>query len=194
MKKYIVSFIVALSVILMTACGTDSKENAVNPSGDGTYSFFNATTPIVITQTGGASSSSCSSGTCPTKRKETTCSSGTCSDSKKTADTNSSATEQVTIISVQLLKFGLVEPGEIVEMKPFDRKYGFLTNSLAVTDINGRANFVYNLPEDFNAIRGQNITIQAIYTEKEEGANVSSPYEDKPKNVLLTQDFVLQFR
>ena len=186
MKKNIInSFMMMFAMVLFVACGSDSKENPPEPESP--YTFFNVTTPIIITQSSGGSS--CSSGTC--NGKTSSCSSGTCSD--KTLDTNSTSTPG-TSISLQLLKYGLVEAGEMIEMKPFNHKYGFVTNSFVTTDLNGKATFIYNAPEDFNAIRGQNITIQAIYAEQSNSTSDSSSNTDRSKDILLTQDIVLQFR
>jgi len=173
-RQKIYNFIIVVFVVLFTACGTDSKENAINSlDGDGTYSFYNATTPIIIKESG--ASSSCSTGTCP----------------NTTTDTNN--TQEITI-SVQLLIFGSVGAGEIIEMRPFDQKYGFITNSVVSTDINGRANFTYNLPENFNAIRGDDIVVEAIFYDPSQ-VIFDNPYGDPIKRkILLTQEFVLQFR
>ncbi len=169
MKKNIIySLVFMLTVAVLTACGTDNKKNPPPPPSP--YSFYNATTPIIITDN--ATGTSCSTGTCPNAN--------TTADANKTTGTE---------ISVQLLKNGLVEPGEQIEMKPFDRKYGFVTDSFVITDLNGKATFVYNPPENFSAIRGQDITIEAIYAPIGDN-NTSSG----SKNILLTQEFVLQFR
>ena len=151
MQKYIVSFIVTLAVILLTACGTDSKENP--PAPEGPYKFYNATTPLVITAP---------------------------------IEINGTITGSEYAISVQLLYYDFVKPGETIEMRSFDYKYGFITNTVVDTDENGRAIFIYNAPEDFNALRGQDITIQAVYFD-------STSISTTP-DILLTQDFVLQFR
>lgn len=97
------------------------------------------------------------------------------------------------LIKVQLLEHGLVKPGEIVEMKSFDYRYGFVTNNVVVTDQNGYANFTYNLPEKYNAIKGQTITIEAIYLDPTQ-IIIQSPGSApvKPK-IALTQKFVLNF-
>jgi len=96
-------------------------------------------------------------------------------------------------VSVQLLEFGLVKPGESVEMKPFDLKYGFVTNTVVTTDTNGNANFIYNVPEDYSKVKGEEIIIQAVYLDSDSDATTTSSAPRAP-NVLLTQDFVLQFR
>ena len=100
-----------------------------------------------------------------------------------------------TEISVQLLKYGLAEPFQIVQMKPFDSRYGEVASSFAVTDINGKATFLFFAPEgsDFEEIRGQNYTITAVFEEPlEDKEGFIDP--DAPPVILLTQDFVLEFR
>ena len=94
-------------------------------------------------------------------------------------------------IAVQLLKNGLVEPGEIVEMLPFDLKYGFVTNIVVSTGANGYAVFTYVPPENYSDVIGQDITIQAVYLDSTV-TNVTS--DTSAPTILLTQDFVLQFR
>ena len=96
-------------------------------------------------------------------------------------------------ISVQLLKFGLVAPGESVQMLPFDLNYGSVVNTVVDTDENGRAIFEFKAPEgkDYDAIIGQDIIVQTIYLDNEE---VLVGDEDKEVDIVLTQDFLLQFR
>ena len=96
-------------------------------------------------------------------------------------------------IAVQLLKNGLVEPGEIIQMLPFDFKYGFITEIVVTTTTNGYAVFTYVPPENYSDIVGQDITIQAVYIDASEDVNVIVD-PDKEREVLLTQDFILQFR
>jgi len=93
-------------------------------------------------------------------------------------------------VIVQLLKNGLVEPGQSVQMKPFDFRYGNILNSVVSTDANGNAIFKYQAPSgsDYDSIRGQDITIQAIFLDPEVDATSST------QDILLIQDFVLQFR
>lgn len=94
-------------------------------------------------------------------------------------------------IAVQLLKNGLVESGEIVQMLPFDLKYGFVTNIVVSTGENGYAVFTYVPPENYSNVIGQDITIQAVYLDSTV-TNVTS--DTSAPTILLTQDFVLQFR
>lgn len=161
-KNILYTLVVTSFMLLLTACGTDSKEN---PNANGPYAFFNATTPITVNRSG-----------------TMTCSS--CINNGITSDSNSS------VIAVQLLKNGVVEPGQIVQMLPFDFKYGFISNYVVTTDANGYAVFSYQPAENYDDIIGQDITIQAVFLDPEDIV-VSST--DTPR-VLLTQDFVLQFR
>ncbi len=98
-------------------------------------------------------------------------------------------------ISVQVLEYGLAKAGELVQMLPFPKEYGFVTNSIALTDLNGKATFIYNPPTgaDYNDIRGQSITIQAIFVNPFQIPTGDPTKPDKPE-ILLTQDFVLNFR
>ncbi len=97
-------------------------------------------------------------------------------------------------IKVQLLEHGFSKSGEIVQMKPFDRNYGFVTNEIVLTNNNGDAVFEYNYPDDYAKIRGQNITVEAIFFDPAQ-VIFDNPYGDPIKRkVLLTQEFVLQFR
>lgn len=163
----IYGLILTISVLIFSGCGNDTKENPDAP--DGSYSFVFATTPITVTQNG------------------LTCSS--CVEHGGIHDENG------TTISVQLLKYGLVEPGQTVQMLPFDYRYGDLVNTVVTTDENGRAVFEYITPQgsDYDGIRGQSVTITAVFEE---------PLEDKegfvdldaPPVILLTQEFLLQFR
>ena len=155
MKKNIMyGFLLFVAIVLFTACGTDNKENPPQP--DGPYSFFNASTPVVVTP--------------------------------PITDVNGTVLGADYNLSVQLLEYDLVKSGETIQMKSFPMQYGFVTNQIVLTDENGRATFIYNAPtgNDYNAIRGQDITIQAVYLD----ATSTSTTPD----ILLTQDFVLQFR
>jgi len=97
-------------------------------------------------------------------------------------------------ISVQLLEYGLVKAGEIIEMKPFEFQYGFVTNNLVLTDTNGIAKFTYNFPNDYSKIKGQDIIIQAVYFDPTQ-IIVNVPNRNPTqRKILLTQDFLLQFR
>ena len=158
-RHLIQSFLLAFSLLLVVACGTDNKENPPEP--DGPYAFFDATTPLKVT--------------------------------KPSEDENGTISGDDYNISVVLQEYNLASVGEIVTMRPFASAYGFITNSSVVTDSTGRASFSYTAPtgEDFDAVRGQDITIQAIYADSEvltTSTSTSAP------DILLTQDFVLQFR
>ena len=189
MKKNIIySFTFIAISVLLTACGSNSKTDPIKVAP---YSFFNATTPITITKSGGGS---CSAGTSSSGglclAGGTSCSSGSCGS---TSDSNSTSSSQISksdgmYISVQLLNHGLVAPGELIQMLSFDIAYGAIVNQYVITDQNGRATFEYEAPtgSNYDAIRGKNITIQAQYLDPESTSTT-------PK-VLLTQDFVLQFR
>ena len=158
--------ILAISMLIFSGCGNDTKENPDAP--DGPYSFFNATTPITITRDG------------------MTCSS--CIDNGLYLD------ENITEIAVQLLKNGLVESGEIVQMLPFDLKYGGVSEIVVTTTTNGYAVFTYMPPENYDEIRGQNVIITAIFEEPigvDENVVVD---EDAPPIIILEQEFLLQFR
>lgn len=151
----IYGLILAISVLIFSGCGNDTKENPAAPSGP--YAFSDATTPLNIT------------------------------------GQDENATE-VREISVQLTKYDLGAFGEIVEMKPFPIKFGSLVSNIVLTDINGRAVFLYVVPtgSDYNAIRGSTITIQAIFENPDIDENVFVD-EDAPPQIILTQDFVLTF-
>lgn len=161
MKKNIIySLILVLSVALVTACGTNSKENP--PAPDGPYAFFNATTPLKIT---------------------------------KPSETNGTVSGGDYNISVQLVKDGLVDAGRSVQMKPFDFRYGSVLNSVVDTDVNGNAVFKYKAPtaSNYDSIRGQDITIQAVFLDPDTGVSTTTS-STSTSSILLTQDFVLQFR
>jgi len=154
--KKIYSLVLVFFMVMLTACGTDTKENPPEP--DGPFSFFNATTPLKITAQA----------------------------ENIATDSNGTANSNLYEIKVQLLKYGLAAPGESIQMKPFDAKYGFVTNTIESTDRNGFAIFTYNLPEKYSDVRGQEITIQAVFLNPES--------KSRTPDVLLRQDFVLQFR
>jgi len=92
-------------------------------------------------------------------------------------------------VAVQLLKDGLVESAEIIQMLPFNLEYGFVTDMVVTTGTNGYAVFTYYPPENYATVIGQDITIQAVFLDPE--ATVSG---NVAPEILLTQDFVLQFR
>ncbi len=180
-RKVIYNFILAVvSMFLVVGCGSNSKENPIAPVAPaGPYSFFNATTPVIV------------------KKRvviiDNNCTSNTCIDNSETSSESGSAN-----ISVQLLKFGLAEPGQTVQMKPFDYRYGRILNMVVDTDESGYAIFEYVAPEgnDYNAIIGQDVIIQAIFlAPPEEDEEVDEDEdEDGAPEVVLTQDFLLQFR
>ncbi len=190
-RKIIYSFIFALvSMFLVVGCGSDSKKDPIAPPSSGPYSFFNATTPLIITKSG--ESGGCSSGTCSNEG----CSSGTCplAEADEPAPEPEEEEAESIYISVQLLKNGLIESGQSVQMRPFDRKYGEILNMVVDTDGNGYAIFEYIAPEgnDYNSIIGQDVIIQAfLFDPLEEGEELD---EDENPEVILTQDFLLQFR
>ena len=161
MKKNIIhGFLLLASIIILTACGTDQKENPPQP--DGPYSFFDATTPLEIT--------------------------------KPSADVNGTISGEDYNISVTLLEFGIAKTGAEITAGPLASAYGFLTESSVTTDKNGRATFFYTAPSgsDFDAIRGQEVILQVFYLDATtETTTTSGP---TPPDILLTQDFVLQFR
>lgn len=190
-RKILYSFILAVVfMFLAVGCGSNSKDDPIAPPSSGSYSFFNASTPVIITKSG--ESGGCSSGTCSEG-----CSSGTCplvaAESDEEEDDETIEENNSINISVQLLKNGLVEPGQSVQMRPFNRKYGEVLSMVVDTDGNGYAIFEYKAPEgnDYDEIRGQDITIQAIfYDPLEEGEELD---EDENPEIILTQDFLLQF-
>jgi hypothetical protein len=160
MKKNIIyTLLFIVTVGLLTACGTNSKENPPEPEGP--YTFFNATTPVKIT---------------------------------KPTEVNGTIAGPDNNVSVQLLKNGLVEAGQSVQMKPFDLRYGSVLNSVVDTDANGNAIFIYQAPSgsNYDSIRGQDITIQAVFLDPEVDATSSA--SSATADILLIQDFVLQFR
>jgi len=134
------------------------------PAPDGPYSFFDASTPLKIT--------------------------------KPSVDGNGTIIGGDYNITVRLLEFDLAKQGESIQMKPFSTTYGFVTDTVVVTDKNGEAKFIYNAPtgSDYNDIIGQDITVQAVYLDSLViGTTTATTGPTKP-NILLTQDFVLQFR
>ena len=145
--------ILAISVLIFSGCGNDTKENPAAPSGP--YSFVNATTPKKITRSASAG----------------------------------------TEISIQLLKYGLAEPGQSIQMRPFSSQYGEIENLVVETDENGIAIFVFIAPEgsDFTELKGHDLTLTAIFEDPSEDLSLYVD-EDAPPVIILTQDFLLQFR
>ena len=188
MKKNIVyGLIFVLTMALLTACGTDNKENPPNGSP---YSFFNATTPLTITKSVGGS---CSGGAVSSSGGGYCFESGTsCTSCGNTPDSNTTSSQiskpEGMFLSVQLLKNGLVAPGELVQITPFTIAYGAIVNQYAVTDVNGRAMFEYEAPTgaSYDALVGKDITIKAVFLNPK--STTSTP------DIEATQDFVLQFR
>lgn len=102
-----------------------------------------------------------------------------------------------TEISVTLVKYGLAEAGQTLQMLPFDSKYGEVTNLTVDTDENGKAIWVFKAPSgsDFTELKGQDITITAIFEEPLEDADPNVVVDpNAPPVIILTQDFLLQFR
>ena len=110
-----------------------------------------------------------------------------------TFDANGTVTSGAYIIKVQLLEFGLAKSGESIEMKPFNFDYGFVTSTVVVTDPNGFATFTYNPPERYNDVKGQNFKIEAVYRNPLAQTTTVNGKPKKP-DILLTQEFELQFR
>lgn len=156
----IYSVILVLFMFLLSACGTDNKENP--PQTNATYGFFNVTTPLKI--------------------------------HAPSVDANGTVIGGAYKVTLQLLEFGLAKSGESIQIKPFDLKYGFMTNPIETTDSNGFATFTYNAPEKYSDVRGQEFTIKAIYLDPNNVA-VSSPGSGPiAPSILLTQEIVLQFQ
>lgn len=132
------------------------------PEPDGPYSFFDATTPLTIT--------------------------------KPSVDVNGTTIGGDYNISVTLREFDLPKVGEEITMRPFPSAYGFLAESSVTTDANGRATFFYTAPSgsDFDAVRGQSFTIQAVYLDSTIVATTTT--NPTAPVVLLEQEFELQFR
>ena len=163
MKKNIMyGFLLLVSIVLFTACGTDQKENPPQP--DGPYTFSDATTPLVIT--------------------------------KPSVDVNNTVIDGDYSIAVTLNEFDLPKVGEVITMRSFPRAYGFLAESSVTTDTTGRAVFYYSAPagSDFDAVRGQEIIIQAVYLDSNFEPVPATTSNPTPPDILLEQDFVLQFR
>jgi hypothetical protein len=164
MKRDILYSIVLLfSALILSACGTDSKSNPVSVSK---YSFFNATTPLVVVE--------------PTLRVES---------NETTGESNVTVTNDTYIIAVQLLKHGLIETGQVIEMQPFSLNFGYVVDMVTLTTTNGYAVFEYHSPADYDLVKGQEIIIQAIFIDPEEN-NSSS---DSAPKITLTQDFLIRF-
>jgi len=159
MKK-IYSLVLVFFVLVLTACGTDTKENP--PTPDGPYSFFNVTTPLKV--------------------------------SAPSVDVNGTVIGGAYAIKLQLLEFGLPKIGESIQMKPFDVKYGFVTNAIETTDSNGFATFTYNAPEKYSDVRGQELTIEAIYLDPNSASTTTTNSGPTKPSILLTQEIVLQFQ
>ena len=112
----------------------------------------------------------------------------------KPSEVNGTVIGNDVYISVQLLKNGLVEAGASVQMKPFDFTYGSVKASVVDTDENGIAKFSYEAPigSNYNKIRGQDFTVEAVFLDPEGAGTTTS--SDSSQKVLLTQEFLLQFR
>ena len=81
-------------------------------------------------------------------------------------------------------------------MLSFDYNYGSVVNAVVTTDENGRAIFEYIAPEgtDYDKVKGQDTTITAVFEQPlDENSNVVVD-EDAAPVIILTQEFVLQFR
>jgi len=156
------SFFISMVTLFLSGCGSDSKINPIGPEltiAAEPYTFFNATTPLVIT------------------------------DSNVV---NGTKIKDVYKISVQLLKYDLVDIGSSVQMKPFDFKYGNIEASIVDTDENGVATFNYTPPSgsDYGAIRGKNIILEAIFIVLDDEENTTIT---QTPSILLKQSFVLEF-
>ncbi|WP_309498096.1 hypothetical protein [Sulfurovum sp.] len=99
-------------------------------------------------------------------------------------------------ISVTLVKYGLAEVGQTVQMLPFNSKYGEIVNLVVETDENGKAVFQYIPPEssDRKEIIGQDITITAVFEDPSDDSGDVYVDPDAAPVIILTQDFLLQFR
>jgi len=132
-----------------------------NPVAVSEYSFVNATTPLLVTE------------------------------ATTVIDINgSSTTKDSYIIAVQLLRHGLIELGQEVQMKSFPFAFGFVTDIITVTTTNGYAVFDYHVPEDYASVKGQEFVIQAIFIDPKDN-NTSG--NGAPK-ITLTQDFLIKFQ
>jgi hypothetical protein len=114
----------------------------------------------------------------------------------KPREVNSSISGNDFNLSVQLLKYGLVEIGAAIQMKPFDFKYGTIESSIVETDENGVATFHYLSPtrNEYDKVRGEEIILEAIFLLPDSITETNTEEIDSPPTVVLSQHFLLQFR
>ena len=155
---------VVLLVSIVLFTGCGTDQKENAPEPDGPYSFFDASTPLKIT--------------------------------KPSVDSNGTVISGDYNITVKLLEFDLAKSGESIQMKPFSFTYGFVTQTVVTTDESGTARFIYNPPtgNDYEVIKGQDIIIQAVYLNSIVDVATPTSSGPTPPDILLTQDFVLQFR
>ena len=188
MQKNIKFIGILIVSLLFSSCGSNTKKDPEvleAPQKVLPYSFYNATTPLIVypednhNEVGG-------------------CGTSGCHDKNITkTETKIEPEPKVYTLSVQLLKYALVAPGEAIQMKPFDYTYGTLKASIIDTDASGIATFEYIPPEAeaYQKIRGKEYTIEAVFLlpEDMDDQNETKDPIGTPPKIILSQKFLLKF-
>lgn len=178
MKHFIRYFVTLLALIVLSACGSNSKEDPVVSSSSTTTS----------TDTGGLPST----GTTTTTTQDTTV-----VDSADYTFINATTPLLVDTagekhqIKVQLIQYQLPSKGAPVLLKAFKNpndQYGVFEAMEVTTDDKGYATFNYTAPTDLTAVNNSIIKIQAVLYYTTESDTNTTAYKE------LTQEFLIQFK
>jgi hypothetical protein len=181
MKKYIQYFAIVFMLMIVTACGSNSKEDPTSSSS--------STSSSTATSSGGLSTGDTTSSTTSTDTSVV--------DSAEYTFINASTPLEVTnasttyTIKVQLIQHQLPVSGETVQLKAFQNpkdQYGTFTSMSVSTDELGYATFEYTSPSNLTAVNNSIIKLEAVlyYGESSDGNTTS--YQE------LTQEFILSFK
>jgi len=183
MKQYIRYFVIALSFFVLSACGSNSKEDPVVSGSSST---------TTTTSSGGLGTDT-TSGTTTNQDTTVVDSAEYTFINASTPTVISNAATEYTL-KVQVIQNQLPVSGQTIQLKAFKNpndQYGTFAAMSASTDAQGYAYFIYTSPSNLIAVNNNIIKLEAIleYSGTTTDGNTSSAITKE-----LTQEFILSFQ